>query len=93
MEETREATSDLPDENCSLFKRNGHQTPAIRREAARRKSLPVALQHIEARGCLEVVHHNCALARAHGQALTLRVEVYSRKATQGERKTEAVSEN
>jgi hypothetical protein len=86
MEETREATADLPDENCSLFKRNGHQAPTIRREAARRKPLPVTLQHVEARGCLEVVHHNRALARPHGQALARRVEVYSREATQGERK-------
>jgi hypothetical protein len=86
MEETREATADLPDENCSLVKRNGHQAPTIRREAARRKSLPVTLQHVEARGCLEVVHHNCALARPHGQALARCVEVYSREATQGERK-------
>jgi hypothetical protein len=86
MEETREATADLPDENCSLFKRNGHQAPTIRREAARIKPLPVTLQHVEARGCLEVVHHNCALARPHGQALARRVEVYIREATQGERK-------
>lgn len=86
MEETREATADLPDESCSVIKRNGHQAPTIRREAARRKSLPVTLQHVEARGCLEVVHHNRAFTRPHGQALARRVEVYSRKATQGERK-------
>ena len=86
MEETREATADLPDENCSLFKRNGDQTPTIRREATRIKSLPMTLQHVEPRGCLEVVHHNCALARPHGQALARRVEVYIREATQGERK-------
>jgi hypothetical protein len=46
----------------------------------------VTFQHVEARGCLEVVHHNCTLARPHGQALARRVEVYGREATQGERK-------
>jgi hypothetical protein len=91
MEETREATADLPDENSSLFKRDCHQAPTIRREAARRKPLPVTLQHVEARGCLEVVHHNCALARPHGQALARHVEVYSREATHGERKERKLS--
>lgn len=86
MEETREATADLPDENCSLIKRNGNQAPTIRREAACRKPLPVTLQHVEARGRLQVVHYNCALACPHGQALARRVKVYVRKATQGERK-------
>jgi len=91
MEETREATANLPDENFSLFKRNGHQAPTIRREATRREPLPVTLQHVEARGCLEVVHHNCALARPHGQALARRMEVYSREAARGKKRTEAVS--
>ncbi len=86
MEETREATADLPDENGSLFKRNGHQAPTIRRETARRKPPSVTFQHVEARGCLEVVHHNCTLTRPHGQALARHVEVYSREATQRERK-------
>jgi hypothetical protein len=51
----------------------------------------VTLQHVEARGCLEVVHHNCALARPHGQALARRMEVYSREAARGKKRTEAVS--
>jgi hypothetical protein len=91
MEEAREATTDLPDENCSLFERNGHQAPTIRGEAARREPLSVALQHVEARGCLEVVHHNSALTRPHGQALARRVEVYSREATRGEIKERKLS--
>ena len=86
MEETCEATADFPDENCSLIKRNGNQASTIRREAARRKPPPVTLQHVEARGRLEIVHHNCALGRPHGQALARRVEVDIREATQGERK-------
>jgi hypothetical protein len=86
MEKAREATADLPDENSSLIKGNRNQAPTIRREAARRKPLPVTLQYVEARGCLEVVHHNCALPRPHGQALARRVEVYIREATQGEKK-------
>lgn len=86
MEETCEATANLPDENCSFFKRDGYQSPTIGREAACRKPLPVTLQHVEASGCLEVVHHNCALSCPHGQALARHVEVYSREAMQGERK-------
>ena len=86
MKEARKATADLPDENCSLFERNGHQAPTIRREAARRKSPPVAFQHVEARGSLEVVHYNCPLARPHGQALARHVEIYGREATDEERK-------
>ncbi len=84
MEEIRKATSDLPHTHRSIFKRNGHQAPTIGREAARRKPLPVTLQDVEARGCFDVVHHNCALTCPHGQALTRRVEIYCRETTQGE---------
>ena len=41
------------------------------------------LEHIQARGRLEVVHHDRTLARAYGQALRCHVEVDCRKTTRG----------
>ena len=75
MEEAREARADFPDEERELFEGQRHEPAPVRREAARRRPLLVALEHVQPGRRLQVVHHDGALARADGQPLRGAVEV------------------
>ena len=78
VEEAREARANLPDHHDTLFQGCRHQSAPVGRKAARSQAALVALEDVEARGGLEVVHDDGTLVSPYGKTLTGHVEIDGR---------------
>jgi len=86
VEEACEARADLPDHHDALLQRRSGQPAPVGREAARGEAALVALEDVQARCGLEVVHDDGALVGPYCEALAGHVEVDGRISVGGRRR-------